>query len=441
MKKSLSLILALIMLLSAVPFTAYADDATDYYKDQYFQGLADPLYTKTTENYDGYKFTVGTKATWDCKLYTLTAKVTKVSGSIATFILTFNTKIPYKYLLSGATYGYEVKAFANTQIGSYSFYPSDSQSSMAFTVDTSKVDSIGSSVAGGMQFVKFEVSKYERNNYLLYGENPYYNDIATFASKSKRRDIQGTMEQWIDDEWALGYYVTPDYHIYKNNYRITKSSITLGTYAFDSVLQYRKKGASKYTDKNIAQHKKMAISGLKAGTTYQLWPLCKIWFESPEPKVEDGISPQKGYTLDQAASPFYLTTSLTSKPPVKSVKISNIKYGKKTIPAHWEDHANSASVWIKEQKLNTANYKITVKVKKAPKKAKGLVMTIGGSSYYAKGRKKTYTFKVMYQDKKSVKGKKLTARFAWSSNTVAGSPLGIGPAKAKSYKIKAGTYK
>ncbi|MBR7073300.1 MAG: hypothetical protein IKI33_06745, partial [Eubacterium sp.] len=132
---------------------------------------------------------------------------------------------------------------------------------------------------------------------------------------------------------------------------------------------------------------------------------------------------------------------LTSKPPVKLVKISNIKYGKKTIPAHWEDHANSASVWIKEQKLNTANYKITVKVKKAPKKAKGLVMTIGGSSYYAKGRKKTYTFKVMYQDKKSVKGKKLTARFAWSSNTVAGSPLGIGPAKAKSYKIKAGTYK
>ena len=439
MKKSLSLILALIMLVSAVPFTAYADSETDY-KNLFFQGLADPLYTKTTENYDGYKFVTGTKAVWDCKLYTLTAKVTKVSGSIATFNVTFNSKIPYEYLQTNATYGYQVKAFANSQIGSYSFNPS-STSSMKFTVDMSKTDSIGTSAAGGMQFVKFEVYKQEHNTFALYGDNVYYQAIADFAKKSTRRDIEGIYDQYIDDEWALGYYVTPDYHIYKNNYRITKNSVTLGTYAFESVLQYRKKGEKAYKEKAVAKNKKMAISGLKAGTTYQLWPLCKIWYESPEPKATDGITPQKGYILDQVASPFYLSTSLTQKPKVKSIKVSKIKYGKKTIPAHWEDHANQPSVWRPTEKLNTASYTVTVKVKSVPKGAKGLALTIGGTRYYAKGNKKTYTFKLTYQDKKKIKGKKIKANFAYASNSVGKSPLGLGPAKKASYKIKNGTYK
>ena len=438
MKKSLSLILALIMLVSAVPFTAYADSEEDYYQNLFFQGLADPLYTKTTENYDGYKFVTGTKAVWDCKLYTLTAKVTKVSGSIATFNVTFNSKIPYDYIQSDGWYGYEVKAVSN--IGSYSFNPAD-KSFMTFTVDTSKTDSIGSSVAGGMQFVKFEVKKNEHAHYYLYGDNPYYQAIADFANKSERRALYGITDQYIDDVWALGYYIAPDYRIYQNNYRVSKNSITLGTYAFESVLQYRKKGEKAYKEKAVAKNKKMAISGLKAGTTYQLWPLCKIWYESPEPKATDGITPQKGYILDQVASPFYLTTSLTVKPKLTSIKISKIKYGKKTIPAHWEDHANQPSVWRPAETLNTASYTITVKVKNVPKGAKGLCLSAGGATYYAKGRKKAYTFKVQYQDKKKIKGKKLKANFAYSSNSIGKSPLGLGPAKSVSYKIKKGTKK
>ena len=38
------------MLLTAAPLTAYADTEEDYYKNLYFQGLADPLYTKTVGN-------------------------------------------------------------------------------------------------------------------------------------------------------------------------------------------------------------------------------------------------------------------------------------------------------------------------------------------------------------------------------------------------------
>ena len=433
MKKTLSIILALVMLLTAAPLTAFA--APDF-ESKYFEGLADPLYTKTVDNYDGYHFVVGTKATWDCKLYTLVAEVTKMSGSIATFKVTFDSKIPYEYLQSDGWHDYEVKAFANTQIGSYSFRPA-SESGMTFTVDTAKNDNVdGSSAAGGAQFVKFEVLKNEHDNFRLYTDNPYYEDIVDFAQKSTRRSISG-LDQYIDDTWALSYYVTPDYHIYKNNYRVTKNSITLGTYAFESIVQYRVKGASSYKSKNFGKNKKMLLTGLKAGTTYQMNVICKVPFTSPEPK-EDGISVQKGYVADLVAGPFTLTTSLTSKPKVKSVKISKFKNGKKkTINGYWESDGD----WHPTETFNTATYTMTVKVKSVPKKAKGLRLKIGGSTYYAKGNKKTYTFKLYYQDKKKIKGKKMKANFAWSTNTIGKSPLGIGPAKTVNYKIKNGTYK
>ena len=434
MKKTLSIILAIIMLLTAAPVTAIADTETEYYKNMYFQGLADPHYTKTVANYDGYHLVRGTRATWDCKLYTLVAQVTGVSGSIATINVTFESKIPYDYIQSDGWYGYEVKAVSN--IGSYSFNPAE-KSFMTFTVDTAKTDSIGSSVAGGMQFVKFEVKKNEHAHYYLYGDNPYYQAIANFANKSERRALYSVTDQYIDDVWALGYYIAPNYRIYQNNYRVSKNSITLGTYGYESILQYRVKGAKSYKNKYIGKNKKMYLGDLKANTVYQIWPLCKMWFTSPEPK-EDGISVQKGYTLDQVASPFYLTTSITTKPKVSSVKISKFKKGKKKkISGYWESDGD----WHPAETLNTATYTMKVNVKGAPKNAKGLVLKVGGSTYYAKGNKKSYTFKLYYQDKKKINGKKLKANFYWSTNTIGKSPLGISPAKSASYKIKNGTYK
>ena len=68
-------------------------------------------------------------------------------------------------------------------------------------------------------------------------------------------------------------------------------------------------------------------------------------------------------------------------------------------------------------------------------------MKVGSSVYYAKGNKKTYTFKLTYRDRKKIKGKKFTANFSWASNTVSNAPVGIGPAKKVSYNIKAGTKK
>lgn len=134
---------------------------------------------------------------------------------------------------------------------------------------------------------------------------------------------------------------------------------------------------------------------------------------------------------------FTLTTSIASAPQVTSIKISGVKYGKQTINGYWQ----SNGIWHPTETFNTASYTITVTVKNVPKNAKGLRMKTGGAVYYTKGNKKTYTFKLYYQDKKTIKGKKMKANFYWSSNSVGSSPLGISPAKKVAYKIKAATYK
>ena len=159
--------------------------------------------------------------------------------------------------------------------------------------------------------------------------------------------------------------------------------------------------------------------------------LCKISYTDPETGKNATATEQVGDTLK-------ITTVIKSKPQVTSVKISKIKYGTKKIDGYWESDGD----WHPSEKLNTAKYTATVKVKNVPKNAKGLVMKIGGATYYAKGSKGTYTFKNMtYQDTKKLKGKKLTAKFSYASNIINKSPVGIGPAKSVTYKLKKGTTK
>ena len=175
----------------------------------------------------------------------------------------------------------------------------------------------------------------------------------------------------------------------------------------------------------------MTLTGLKAETTYDIHVLCKVYFTDPETN-------EKKYTVDQVTGIFNLTTLIKSKPAVTSIKVSKFKNGKKkTISGYWESDGD----WHPTETFNTATYTVTVKVKSVPKKAKGLVLKVGGSTYYAKGNKKSYTFKLYYQDTKKISGKKMKASLSWSSNNIGKSYLGLSPAKSASYKIKNGTYK
>ena len=387
-------------------------------KQLLFEGLADPSFTKKTESYKDNKFVVGTKATWECKLYTLTAKVTKVDGKKVTFKLTFNSKIPMEFI--------NKKGFYEINVGTKTFSPEDT---MTYTLDTSKSDGLATSEMYGKQYFKIRVEGRQQIDPIIYSSNRYFDGIV------KNREVEPAGANYISwvypkDVYTLAYKVKPDFTIPKSNYKVTKSSISLGTYGFPSVVKYRKKGASSWKSKSVSKNEKMSISGLSSGTTYEIKP----YYKSTSTDPENG---KKSTSTDLIGSTITLTTSLTKKPQVKSVKVSGIKYGKQTIEAYWESDGDRHP----EETFNTASYTVTVKVKNVPSKAKGLRMKVGSSVYYAKGNKKTYTFKLTYRDKKKVKGKKFTAAFAWASNTVSNAPVGIGPAKKVSYKIKAGTYK
>ncbi|MBR3148875.1 MAG: hypothetical protein IKF64_01795 [Eubacterium sp.] len=402
----------------------------DYYANLLLAGLADPTYKKTTANYDGYRIVTGTKAVWDCKLYTLTATATGVSGSIVTFNMTFNSKIPEKYTkVNGGWNGYHIKAVTNTD--SKEFSPDQK---MQFTVDTSKVDPFDTScAAGGTQFVNIRVTKNEKDAFPIYSSNPY------FAGIQSKRDVypknSGSItEVNLEDNYYLSYYVKPDYKINANAISVSKNSIYLGNYGYESIIKYRAKGASNWNEKSFDKNTGINITGLKAGTTYEFQALCKVYYKN----LETG---QYKYDVDTAGGSFSLTTVINQKPKVTSVKVSKIKYGKKTIPAHWEYHSGSSPTWRKTQKLKTATYTITVKVKNVPKAAKGLRLKLGGAEYYAKGNKKTYKFKVTSYNAKKVKGIKVKGYFAWSSNNSGNYPFGVGPNKKTTYKIKKGTYK
>lgn len=383
------------------------------------QGLADPTFTKKVENYDGYNFVKGTKATWSCKLYTLTAKVTSVSGKKATFTFSFTSKIPLAYLGENA---YSIN------VGSKTFYPGDT---MKYTVDTSKSDGAFDTNKEGMQFMRIRVEREQLFDPIVYsGDSTYYANIV----KNRRVYPENSnyfSRVYVEDLYALGYYLKPGIALSKSSFKVTKDSITLGTIGYSTTVEYRVKGAKKWSKKSFAKNKAMKLTGLKANTVYEIHPLCKISYTDPE-------TGKSATTVDQLADPFKLTTVINSKPKVTSVKISNYKNGKKkTIPGYWESDGD----WHPTETFNTATYTMTVKVKSAPKNAKGLVLKVGGSTYYAKGNKKTYTFKLYYQDKKKIKGKKMKANFYWSSNSVGSSPLGLSPSKSSSYKIKNGTYK
>ena len=421
MKRTISLILALIMLVSMIPVSAIAVGEEAYYEDMYLDGLADPAYTKTTSNYDGYHFVVGTKAVWDCKLYTLTATVTKVSGNYAAFSIKFNSKIPEKYLkVDGGWYGYHIYAISNYESKEYA--PSEK---MTLIVNTAAKDPFDtSSAAGGMQFIKFRVEKCGKDDFFSSYSGSYYNDIA----KNRRVYPENAgyfTEVYIEDTYALGYYVKPAYKLNTNAIKVSFNAISFGTYAFPCHLYYRVKGAKTWAKKSFAKNKSWVLTGLKANTVYEIKPVCVVAFNDPE-------TGKSGYTLDLVCNPFYLTTAIKQIPYLAGVKISGVKYGKKTIPGYWESDGD----WHPTETLNTCTYTITLSMRNVPANAKGLYIKVGGASYYLRGRKGTYSTKMTFQGRGNLKGKKIAASIAYSSNTIGYSAVGIGSARTINYRLR-----
>lgn len=427
MKKIIALVLAVIMLVSIVPVSAIAVGAKEAEQDKYLAGLADPTFTKTTANYDGYHFKVGTKAVWDCKLYTLSATVTKVNGNFAAFTIKFNSKVSEECTpIDGGWRGYHIYAFSNVESKEYS--PSDT---MTLIVNTAKIDPFSSSsAAGGMQFIKIRVEKhaYDDDVFPLYSGSTYFADIAK-NRKVYPENAGSISEVYVEDTYALGYYVKPLYKINTNAIKVAYTAISFGTYAFPCHLYYRAKGAKTWAKKSFGAKKAWVLSGLKANTVYEIKPVCVIPFKDPETN-------ESKYVLDLVCNPFYLTTAINQIPYLSAVKISGVKYGKKTIPAHWGNYSDGRVVWIPAETLNTCTYTLTLSMRAVPANAKGLYIKVGGAAYYLKGRKGTYSTRMTFQGKGNLKGKKIAAAIAYSSNTIGYAAVGIGSARTIHYRLR-----
>ena len=412
MKKLLSILVAIVMLFSVMPVTIYADSKDyQYYQDLFCQGLADPTFKKTTKNYDGYKFVAGSEVSWDCILYTLTAKVTKVSGNNVTFNVIFNSKIPGDAI--------DLDAY-RISIGTKTFNFGEN---MQYTLDTSDAHE-------GMNFLKLKVEKHEKNTFVMYSTSKYYEAIRK-NRETAPKTTDYIDEYWLEDVYYVSYYKKPDLSLNSSYYKVTKNSISLGTYTFNTIIKYRKKGEKKWKDKSFAANKKISFTGLKAGTVYEFTPLFSLPFDDPE-------SGQKKMVVDTLGKPFYLVTVFNKKPKISSVKITKIKFKKRKMDGYWEKHSDGRSVWHSSETFNTASYTVKIKVKKAPKNVKGLYVKCNNVSYFVKGKKSTYTLKLYYQDRKKLKGKKMTFRFGYASNSFNNSPIGIGPLKKMKYKLKKG---
>jgi len=378
MKKLLSMLLATIMIVCALPISAHA--ATT-------QNLVSPTgvsFTKTTDKYDGFNFVQGTTATWTTREYSLKATATSVSGSKVTFAVTFNPNVEANYQIRCVANG-----FGDT------FNATDN---ITYTVDTDPEVDPGR-YQSEVQFIQFKV-------------------------------INGSQE----DVYALMYLVTKDAKFEDSTIKVGKTSVSFPAQGYDSIVQYRVKGAKEWkSKKSFSRGSTLNITGLKAGTSYEFLPLFKYVYDNPETGKKEAVV---DYAL-HGYKYYSITTAIDKKPQVTSVKIGKIKYGKQTINGYWESDGD----WHPTETFNTATYTMTVKVKNVPKNAKGLYLKIGGSTYYAKGKKTTYTFKNMTYRDRVVKGKQLKATFAYSSNSVGNNPLGLGPSKTVKYKLKTGTYK
>lgn len=430
MKKILALFLAVVMLFSAVGVTAFAGGSISDDRDAFLAGLADPTVEKTTRNYNGFTWVVGSTSTWDCKLYTLSAEVTKMSGKIATVKITFNSKIA-----SGAinVNSYNIRAVSNYPDG---FDTADGKPGTPFfiQVDTSQKDPLGTSAyAGGIQFLKIRVEKTanEEGMFPLYSSNKYFSDIV------KNREVYPENAGYITsaeiyDVYGFSYYIKPTFKLATNSFVVSKNAIYLGIYAFDGIVKYRVAGTNAWKQKAIVKNQKLYLTGLKANTMYVIQVLCKLPYEN----IETG---KNEYALDLVGSQFTLTTALTSKPLLKQVKIYGVKYGKYTRKGYWETRSTGGYVWHPAETFYTASYKVRVTLRNVPARAKGLYLKAGGYSAYQAGRKGTYTFSMTYQAKKPVKGKKLACNLYYSSNTIAKKAVGIGPARGITYKLKNST--
>ncbi|SNU06764.1 hypothetical protein SAMN06297422_107114 [Lachnospiraceae bacterium] len=196
------------------------------------------------------------------------------------------------------------------------------------------------------------------------------------------------------------------------------------TSAVSTKISYKKK-SDKTWKTTTASSNGTTIKGLKASTEYQY-----KWTKTCRASYKDDSGKEVTYTLTSKESAVKtVKTGLSTKPTVKSVKISKAVHKRTWVPAQWRD----TKLIHKGYWNDRTTFTLTIKLKKKVKGAKGYIVQVGNNDpVYVKGNKTTIKFQT------SIKGNQVGNKTKIKVSTYSNADkTGTGAySKAKSSKIK-----
>lgn len=207
-----------------------------------------------------------------------------------------------------------------------------------------------------------------------------------------------------------------------NAYSNTVNCIESGT-----IVYYRKTGSSEWQEKVFTNGSTMKITGLNAGTSYQIKAVDYV-----NSKDKSGIT--KTVKSNESSESIYRTAYKTA-PKTKSVKTSKVKQKTKKFKGQWVKSGNKLK-WQKPYSLKVTSYKLTINLKAKLSNAGGLVIKDpDGVVHIITGIKSKYNLSGEIKGYK--KGKKVKFKIATFGNGDKVDNLtGVSPYKNISVKMK-----
>lgn len=314
----------------------------------------------------------GTTVTFERPFYKLTFSIKEIKGTDITFDIKLDENKPYDSYLSM----YQGRSFSyiNNKGKKYdtdTMLPLDmSQMAVGCTKITIPVTAT-------------LLQKYDLNQKKYKFEETFYFDI---APQAPNLSITNADKNSI----TLG-------KAYSNTVNCTDSGTTV---------YYRKKGTSSWNEKTFSNGKTMKLTGLSAGTSYQVKAVNYV-------KSKDKSGKIKTVSSSESKASIY-RTAYKSAPKTKSVKTSKVKQKTKRFKGQWVKSGNKLK-WQKPYTAKVTTFKLTIKFKSKLTNAGGIVVkNPDGVVHIIKGSKNVYNLSSEIKGYK--KGQKVKFKIATFGN-------------------------
>ena len=349
---------------------------------------------KVTGN-DKAQLKVGDTTTFTRAFYTMNVKVKKIKGSDVTLVVSLTGNAPYdKYLsFSTVSVGYlDTKGKANSE-----FLTNDE-----VTIDLNNL-------APGCNRFKIPVTATLSRKYDINEKKYKFDEIMYFEVAPQAKAISASKA----DKKSITFGKA-----YSNKVNCTTSGTTI---------LYRKKGSSAWKEKNFAKGATMKITGLKAGTAYQVKAVNYVKSKDHNGKVK--------LIKNAGTAVKVFNTAYKSGPAASSVKVTKLTQQTKHFNGQWVK-SGIRFKWMPAFTSDVTSYKMEVRFKKKPKNAKGIiVVNPDGVVKVIKGSKSKY--KISGDIKGFAKGKTVKFKIATFANgSTVSDVTGISPYKTISVRMQ-----